>query len=75
LQGLSAAHAEALASLPSDMLSTVVAAASASGLALNVSRKMHLNYVKKNGYGNEIIDMMDEYLNEAMEEDSKSSRR
>jgi hypothetical protein len=62
LTGLTAAQATALSSLPSDMLSTLVCAASAAGLALRVSSTMNNKYAKKNGYGNEITSMMDEYM-------------
>lgn len=62
LTKLEAAHLTALSSLPSDMLSTLVCAASATGLALNVSRTMNNKYSKKNGYGNEVTEMMREYL-------------
>ncbi len=69
LEGLTLNHVEALASLPSDMSSTLVCAASAAGLALRVSNVMASNYGKKGVYGNEITDMMEEYVSD-LEEDS-----
>ena len=77
LQGLDISHATVLSSLPSDMLSTIVCAASAAGLALNVSRTMEDKYIKKNGYGNEITDMMEEYMygNSDEFDDSKENVR
>lgn len=63
LQGLSKNHIEALSSLPSDILSTVVCAASAAGLALNVSHSLNKKYLKKNDYRNDVVEMMEQYLN------------
>lgn len=63
LNGLAANHMTVLESLPSDMASTLVCAASASALALRVSKAMNKKYAKKNGYGNEITEMMEDYLN------------
>ena len=63
LEGLAANHMTVLESLPSDMASTLVCAAAAVGLALNVSKSVKNKHARKNGYGNEITDMMDDYLN------------
>lgn len=62
LTSLQATHMSALTSLPSDMASTIVCAASSALLAMNVSMSMNRNYSKKNCYGNEITEMMDEYM-------------
>ena len=64
LAGLSAEHATALAGLPSDMVSTLVCAASAAALATRVATTAVNKYGKKDRrYGNEVTDMMEEYLN------------
>lgn len=63
LDGLTVNHVEALASLPSDMLSTLACAASAASLAIRVSDSMATKYTKKGNYGNEITDMLDDYRN------------
>jgi hypothetical protein len=73
LAGLSIEHVEALSSLPSDMLSTLVCAASAAGLALKVSSTMSDKYTKKNKYGNDITEMMDEYINGRDKEDEEEN--
>ena len=69
LKDLNVAHIEALNSLPSDMLSTIVCAASASSLALNISKNMNKKYQNNKNYGNEITDMMEEYLNSSSEQE------
>ena len=76
LKGLSAEHVNALSSLPSDMFTTFMAAASSAALAINVSRSMDAN-MRKGRYGNQVTDMMDEYLNgsEEIEDVSENTRR
>ena len=71
LTSLQATHMAALTSLPSDMASTIVCAASSALLAMNVSNAMNSQYGKKKGYGDEITDMMDEYLHDRYEEDDE----
>ncbi len=51
-----------LGTLPSDMASTLVCAASAAVLAGNVANTMNKAVRKKGEYGNDITDMMDDYL-------------
>lgn len=75
LEGLAINHVEALSSLPSDMASTLVCAASAAGLALQVSKSLNANYGKKGVYGNEITEMMDEYINDSEEEKEENKRK
>ena len=76
LKGLSAEHVSALSSLPSDMLTTFMAAASSAALAYNVSKSMDANK-RKGRYGNQVTDMMDEYLygSEEAEDVSENTRR
>lgn len=62
LQGAAASHLTALEYLPSDMASTIVCAAGAAALALNVSNTMNKKYMQKKGYENEITEMMNDYL-------------
>ena len=75
LQGLSVEHVAALSKLPSDMLSTLVCAASATALALNVSNTMDNKYgKKKRKYGNDITDMMGEYVKGLDEEEEEKEK-
>ena len=60
LSGMTAEHVAALQSLPSDLQSTIIGAASAGALAYRVSSEMDTN-VKKGKYGNSVTDMVDEY--------------
>ena len=75
LKGLSAEHVSALSSLPSDMLTTFMAAASSAALAYNVSKSMDANK-RKGRYGNQVTDMMNDYLNgsEEAEDVSENTR-
>lgn len=75
LQGLSINHLEVLESLPSDMSSTLICAATATSLALNVSRMMKKKKNNKAEYGNEIIDMMDEYLSMQADDEEEIKNR
>ena len=70
LVGLSANHVHALSSLPSDMLSTMVCAASAAGLAMKVSNDMKGKYGKAK-YGNEVTEMMKDYLRQEEAEEKE----
>ncbi len=71
LEGLAANHMTVLESLPSDMASTLVCAASAAGLALRVSKTMDKKHGKTTDYGNEVTDMMEDYLNSQYEVDDE----
>ena len=51
-----------LGTLPSDMTTTLICAASAALLGHNILRKMEKSPRKKGEYGNDITDMMDDYL-------------
>lgn len=62
LTELSAAHYTALSSLPSDMFTTLISAASAVSLAHHVSSAMRFGLGQKFHYGNDVTDMMDDYL-------------
>ncbi|MBP5678994.1 MAG: hypothetical protein J6X28_04125 [Bacilli bacterium] len=78
LQNLSASPMSALGYLPSDMASTLVCAASAALLASNVSSTMCRAGQKKGTYGNEVTQMMDEYLAHQegqVEEEEKQAQR
>ena len=74
LQGLQMMPMSALSELPSDMASTIVCAASACLLASNVASSL-TKAPKKGTYGNEITDMMDNYLYGAEEEKAKEKTR
>lgn len=71
LEGLAANHMTVLERLPSDMASTLVCAASASALALRVSKTMNKKHRKATSYGNEVTDMMEDYLNSQYEDDEE----
>ena len=73
LQTLQMTPMAALSALPSDMASTIVCAASACLLAANVASTMS-KAGKKGTYGNEVTDMMADYLNgiEMEEEQTKN---
>ncbi|MBR6137195.1 MAG: hypothetical protein IKQ06_03480 [Bacilli bacterium] len=62
LQDLHAMPMVALSYLPSDMESTIICATSAALLAANVSNTMLRAQEKKGTYGNDITDMMEDYL-------------
>ncbi len=74
LTSLQAAHMEALTSLPSDMASTIVCAASSLLLASHVAQSMRHKAQRKGEYGDEVTDMMDDYLSTS-EEEAKVNRR
>ena len=75
LVGLTAEHMTALQSLPSDLGTTLLAAASGAALAANVASEMKKNH-KKGKYGNSVTDMMDEYINgQEMEEEEEYSNQ
>lgn len=75
LAGLDVAHVTALTSLPSDMITTLANSATSCILAGTVAATMKERYGKKNIYGNEITDMMDNYLaGEEQEEKNIKSR-
>ena len=73
LSGLSAAHMTALSSLPSDWLTTLISAASAATLATHVSSTMSQKFGKKGQYGNEVTEMMEEFLKGEEEVDEEVS--
>ena len=75
LAGLSVEHATALSRLPSDVLSTLVCAASAAGLASHVASTMKSKHTRQNHYGNEITKMMGDYLNSSMESEEENVRQ
>ena len=62
LQGLQASALSPLGDIPSDMATTIICAASAALLAGNVARSMSQGARKKGTYGNDVTDMLDEYL-------------
>ena len=78
LKGLSLQQYQGLVSIPSDMLSTLICAASAASLAGHVSRDMDRRYNGKVEYGNEVTEMMEDYIDstyDAIEEDEIDHRR
>ena len=78
LKGLTLEQYQGLVSIPSDMLSTLICACSAATLATHVSNNMDQRYNDKSEYGNEITDMMEDYLDSYFKEDEEeleNSRR
>ena len=69
LSSLQAAHLEALSMLPVEMSSNIIGAASASVLASTVASTLSRGPKKKTKYGNEVTDMMDEYMKSREEEE------
>ena len=68
----------ALSSLPSDMSSTIVAAASSVVLASNVARSMQDKRTKKNGFSEderEIMEQMREYMDSREEVEEEEYQR
>ena len=63
LQTLTLPQQQLVATLPSDLVTTLVNAGAAVCLAANVSSSMNKKYSKKVTYGDEITDMMDRYKN------------
>lgn len=61
LSNLSLEQVTAINSLPTSVRSTIVSAASAAALALNVSNTMN-NNAKKNRYGNDVTAMVYDYM-------------
>ena len=74
LSGLSIEHATALSALPSDMLSTLVCAASAAALSYRVATTMNDKYKVHRKYGNEVVDMMQDYINRRVEQSNAQGR-
>ena len=72
LSGLTPAHVTAYNSLPSDLQTTLFAAASSVALATNVSNTM-TNNVKKGKYGSEVTDMVREYAQQQAQTQEQSS--
>lgn len=72
LTGLTMSQVEALQSLPSDMQTTLLGAASTAALAYNTARTA--SNASKKDYGNEITDMVNEYITtkEAVAEETNS---
>ena len=70
LIGLSAEQVSMIQSLPSDLATTLVAAASSAALAYNVSRDMNRKYHKRS-HKNEVTDMMDDLLYEEYEKEEQ----
>ena len=72
LSGLTPAQVSAYNSLPSDLQTTLFAAASATALAANVSTTM-TNNIKKGKYGNEVTDMVSQYAEQQAQAQEQSS--
>ena len=75
LKGLSLQQYQSLVSIPSDMLSTLICACSAASLAGYVSRDMERKYNGRVEYGNEVTDMMEEYVDAYFDEEETENRR
>lgn len=74
LTGLTVEHVQAIQSLPSDLQTTLLGAATAGALAYKVSTTMNGNE-KRGKYGNEVTNMVSDYVNQqsaSVEENSKN---
>lgn len=67
LVGLTAEQVKALDSLPSDLSTTILGTASSATLAYNVAKSIQEKQ-RKTHYGNNVTDMVDEYVNSKYEE-------
>lgn len=77
LSGLSAAQIQAFQNLPNDVATALLSTAASTALAQKVATDMNTNS-KKHQYGNEITDMVGEYVaekNKAGEDTKESTRR
>ena len=74
LAGLTVEEVAALESLPSDIGTTLLAAASGTALALRVANKMN-GKTRSNSYGNEITDIINEYIEEEYEKEELESSK
>ncbi len=74
LAGLTAEQVTALSSLPSDMLTTIISAASATVLATRVASTMN-QYAYSNKYGDEVTEMMSNYLNDKSNNEEQGRSR
>ena len=74
LQGVTAAHVSALSSLPSDMATTIVAAATSAAMAGRICATME-DGMRKGKYGNKVTEMMDEYIESEEEVEEEEHQR
>ena len=72
--GLTFTQIQALQSLPSNMLTSLLSAASVAAIASNVTDTMTAN-VRKGKYGNEITDMVAEYASEEERKKAEAEER
>ena len=75
LTTLQAAQVEALSLLPPQMSATIISAASSAALAGIIASQLSKGPLKKNKYGNEVTDMMDEYMAGREAEEEKARTR
>ena len=75
LSGLSVEYMTPLSEIASDLPTTIASAASAVALAAGVAKDMHSRYGRKGQYGDEVTDMMNEYLNGEDEVEVTTSHR
>ena len=73
LQGVTAAHVSALSALPSDMATTLIAAATATAMAGRICATME-DGMRKGKYGNQVTEMMDEYIEQEEEAEDEHHR-
>lgn len=72
LSGLSSAQIHAFQGLPNDVATTLLATASAGALSQSVSSNMQSNS-KKHKYGNEITDMVNEYIDSKRQAEERTT--
>lgn len=74
LTGLTVEEVQALQNLPSDLQTTLIGAATAAGLAFKTASTMDQRYAKRTGYGNDLTDMVGEFIAEQEEKETVRSK-
>ena len=74
LQGVTATQVSALGALPSDMATTIIAAATSAAMAGRICATME-DGMRKGKYGNKVTDMMDEYIESQEEVEEEEHQR
>lgn len=74
LTGLTVEEVQALQNLPSDLQTTLIGAATAAGLAFKTASTMDQRYAKRTGYGNDLTDMVEDFVAEQEEKETVRSK-
>ena len=74
LTGLTVEEVQALQNLPSDLQTTLIGAATAAGLAFKTASTMDQRYAKRTGYGNDLTDMVEDFVAKQEEKETVRSK-